>query len=307
MTPYLASRAVLGEQRDRFDEIMAKLRKAVADTTPKYSGDQQLDVTGFTVARLIDAARSWGHAERMAKAKSIYSTLELYRAANDVVHTLAEDRRSDASLVDYLAYSDAALSEYLATGDVASLDNGKEVLRRGLYLFRGRRLGEFKMSNTDPGIPTLGDEAPEVVDDVEESCTAQLIRLCQTYSRLFLDSDARAVKELSDAANSATNLFAPIVGEMGPIVSGYYCATARVRDSAFVVVVGLDSVATANSLASRLAARVVAPAVGPIRPDLQQRGAGVYIVRDGSIEGPMRPDAAVVKLGSCLQLGLGRP
>jgi hypothetical protein len=58
------------------------------------------------------------------------------------------------------------------------------------------------------------------------------------------------------------------------------------------IVVGPDALAVANQLAQLAPDSVVAPAFGEIRPVLQKRGPGIYVIEHSAAKGPLSIEEA---------------
>lgn len=285
MTPMLAQIDTPLKDTSRFQAVVGVLSKG--RPRPKFAGLADLDVGGFATARMMESARLLGDHERLLKSEGLFERLDAFRSLNDVIHSQAPGARPSAYLGDYLAYADGALQYFLATGDIPTLQNGVAVLRRGLFLYGGSIGGLYRLSQPalTPNAPKDA-ASPEIVDNVRESCTAQVIRLGSEYGRLLGASGA----DLTRASNDAVVRFAPICPSLGQYAAGFYCAAAEVQDAAYAVTVGPDAMALASRLAHLAPGRLVAPAFGPVKAPGE--GAGVYVIRALSVQGPMTPERA---------------
>jgi len=291
------------EPSSRVGEVIAKLR-ASRKGTASFAGRRQLDIHGYVTARLLECARLWNDPARLMRADDLYSRLDWFLAGDDVKHTLESGIPDTPFLGDYLAYADATLQHFLAFGRVDSLRKGVRVLKRAMVLFESETPGVWRTAI--PAQSVLGPkdtDVPEVLDFLRESCTAMAIRLCNSYGRLLRDDDAPVDSAQNDgllflqAAQSTVGQNSAVARTIGIEGAGLYCATLRVRDDRHAFVVGPSSVAIAQRLARRVSHRLVAPALGPVRPVLQDSKPGIYVVLNGKVEGPMSEAQAVDILG----------
>ena len=136
-------------------------------------------------------------------------------------------------------------------------------------------------------------EAPEVLDFVRESCTAQAIRLCRDYGRLLGKNGASMLQ----AAQSTAGQCSAMAGNFGSEGAGLSCATRGLTQDAFVIVTGKGAVDRAQRLFRRFPDQLVAPAAGPIRADLPAIIPGIFIIRGGGdTAGPFTEGEAVEAL-----------
>lgn len=275
-------------------EVIRKLRDSIKRPA-KFAGEGRLDVNGTCAARLIECARMWGDQSRLDKALALSDRLDRFRAADDVTHL--ESGSDYAYLGDYLAYADAKLQDFLASGRGKSLDDGVAVLRRALVVFKGEGPDLFDLGNSAPLAPPI----PELLDNAGESSTAQLIRLLDQYGRL-LKGDPRS-RGFMRLAYTEASKFAKIAEGAGIYASAFQCASLRLTNEMHAFTVGDDAVDMANDLYRSVPVQLVAPAVGPVRPDMQSMRPGIYLVRESRIEGPLSVSDAARRLGSRLSLG----
>ncbi|HTQ08972.1 MAG TPA: DUF255 domain-containing protein [Fimbriimonadaceae bacterium] len=288
MTPMVADSSLIAKNPKRYQDDLAILH--AHRPAPKFAGHSQLDAGGFATARMLRVARILGDSRRLAEAGALFAKLDRFRILDDVVHSTAYGVRTHSYLGDYLAYADAALQEFLATGDQTAFENGLAVLRRAIELYEGTRKGIFRLSPPPGKNAPQEMDVPEIVDNVRESCTAQIIRLCNGYGRLLGDrGDA-----LRTVAADTIVRFAGIAPRLGQYAGGYFCAALEMQDSTYAISVGPNAVAVASALARLAPTRLVAPAVGPVwRPGNEP---GIYVVRSGIATGPMSPAQAAADL-----------
>lgn len=284
MVPLLRSTRTL-KDLTRLERVLTTLRVA-AGPLPERTSAGFTDVTGFCVARLIEAARMLGDRNRIDLAVSLFDWVEVNRNGATLLHSQESGLRS-AYVGDYLAYADAALQHYLATGRQTSIQSGREVLLKALELFNSGQ-GAVLWMRDKPAAP-LPDRlaVPEIADSAAESCTAYALRLCHDYERVF-PSEAG----LRRFANSATGAFGAQAKVLGPRGAGYFLAAQGAFDDSFFVCVGPDAQSFSDRLAEIQPWRMCLAAFGDIRVDLQRMGNGVYLARGESIQGPMSLVAA---------------
>jgi len=288
MTPMLASPTLISGNPKRFAAALEKMR--ANRPAPRFAGYAQLDVGGYAAARMLRVARILGDKKRSAEAEGLFDKLDDFRSLDDVVHSRAPEARSHAYLGDYLAYADGALQYFLATGNSAVLWNGVAVLRRGLLLYGGPVKGVYGLSEPPKKLAPQDTAVPEIVDNVRESCTAQVIRLCNDYGRLLGDRG----EDLRTVAGDTFFRFAPLAAGLGQYASGYYSAALGMETSTYAVATGPNAVELASQLARRVPFSLVAPAVGPVRPPGKE--PGLYIVHADSVQGPIKLDSATAAL-----------
>jgi uncharacterized protein YyaL (SSP411 family) len=299
MAPYFSSLA----EPNNADEILAILKKDAAPT--RFTEGEFMDVNGTVAARLMETGRAMHDSKMVEFGSVLFSRLDALRVADQVPHDLEVSARAPATLGDYLAYSDAALQDYLTSGRVVSLVNGLTVLQRALVTYAGPNPGEFRV-----GLPPSSDLIPsesvtsQVVDDLGESASAKVMRLCTAYGRLLLgdNSDANAGLILLRTAVATSQLVCEPAGELGVSAAGFACDSAILADDEYAIAVGPQGQQLADQLYALRPMRFVAAAFGPVRPDLRDKTPGIYIVRQGVPAGPFTLDEAAGKLLPALQL-----
>lgn len=253
------------------------------------------------VARAIQTARILGERDRVKTAVGWLEAMEDLRSGDDVMRRLDDPFPKLGYLGDYLAYADARLQDYLATGRVRSLELGLNVMRKARSRFADARPGVWRLTSSDDPSPLRDVDVPEIVDNLRESCTARVIRLSLAYGRLLGDSDEGL--RMRNDAHAAVNLFGAMALEGGPSTAGYFCAAAEAIDEAHAIAIGPKAQALADEMARRVPTRLVAPAFGMVRQDLQSRKPGIYVIRGKPI-GPLTVEKAAAILSPRLDLGL---
>ncbi len=298
MVPYLVSRKSLDPKLDQVVNILRRTNRVEV----RLAGPGRIDVNGHVAACMLRAASLWNDPMRLREAQALVERLDQFRFGDKVYPSRAAMTTQDEYLGDPLAYADAQLADFLTSGRAVSLENGLSVLRAALKQYAGPVLGEYDVRLRPAGDNgPVNTSVPEVIDIARESCTAQVIRLCQSYGRL-LEPSPEGVRLETEAAASM-NLFASLLGNLGPDVASYYVASASVMDDGHAFCVGPNAVQQAIELSRRAPYRLVAPALGPVRTDLQRRPAGVYIVRNRKVTGPMSVADAVNALPVALDVG----
>jgi len=287
-------------QKRPAQHALNRLRAFVSEVQLHYAGSELMNVNGHVAARLMAAARLMGDRVRLQQAGALFDRLEAFRAADDVTHTLDRRRSGEPFLGDYAAFADAALQDYLGSGRARSLDTGLAVLKRAVFLF-DLGDGTFGLGFKQPH--TLGPQIfpkPGLGDDVSESCSARMIRLLNAYGRLFPEAEAPCAdgisRRLSDLARAGVGHFADVAPRLGVASGGYFRAALELYEDTYALAVGPDAQRLSDELLQRVPARFVAAAYGAVRPDVQKRPPGVYVVSGKAIEGPLTPAAAAARL-----------
>lgn len=292
--------SLLADRREQVDAYLKRLRAIPRGEEPPYGGEQQMDVAGTVAARMLEAGRVMGDDLRMTRAAILSDSLRSMRAGqNEVVHSLRSGGTSYRGLRDYLGFADAMLAEHLCFGRSPSLQEGFEVLKRGVKLFSEGYPGglvDAKWEESGPGPQDA--PSPGLTDDLGESTVAQAIRLCNAYGTLNLamNLDAASASDpvnLKQVAMDIVGRFAPVANQMGNRVSAYFCSALEVERDVAVIVTGPGAVDRANTLARRLPATLVAPATDALRPMLARRPPGNYVIKRGSFIGPLTEDETV--------------
>lgn len=308
----LSDPAVVVEQAGTFVRVVGKLREHQR-YRPQFIGRRYVSVHAYVVARLLATARILGDEELIVRLNWAVERAERFRAGDDISHAINRPDVPPPYLGDYLAYSDLALQDFLTHGSVAAYERGLRVLTRAMTLFESDVSGIWYAGLGD--VPQPGPEGirvPEILDGDRESLTASMIRLMNNYGRLLRNEDAvpgdpniARAQALCQAASASVSRFGRLSDQISAQASGFFAAAAGVLDDAHVVAVGADAIADANALARRLPSRLVAPAVGLVRPDIQRQSPGYYIVDRDVVEGPLTADQVVARLPNRLRLDAG--
>ncbi len=303
MVPRLVDPDDYERDPEPYRRMLDRLRELKENVDLVYGGLRLADVNGTVSARLAQVARLFGDAERARQASDLFDRLSAFRSGvAEIAHSDRNGLTQKRWLGDYVGYADAAFQDYLATGRLASIRLGRAVLKRALELFEMDSPGLFACELTtelEPGPPDL--RGPQIADDTQESPAATLIRVLFAYSclyrslgaqedlatdgRYFLDTATRALRKLSTAAL-----------RMGVRGAGFFAAASMVLEDRCAIVVGPDALTVANRLAQLAPDSIVAPAFGEIRPVLQKRGPGIYVIEHSVAKGPLSIDEAAARL-----------
>lgn len=266
------------------EQTLAKLRDAKKDVPRALNQGRYLDVNGFVCARLLSIARLTGDIGLRQKAMALADALEPFRAGDDVLHSLDADRERRGTLGDYVAYAEALLEVFRTTGDATRLDGGLQVLKRAHFLFATDAPGLWNTTIPNAQKPWAANSvAPDVFDFEVESLGARTIRVCRAYGELF-----PAEQELRMEAQGALDRIGALVPELGPPAAGLMTVqTEAFRHGKTVFAVGPAALEQVAILSRKFPFRLVAPAAGSVRQDLQKKGAGIYIVSYDSVNGPL--------------------
>jgi uncharacterized protein YyaL (SSP411 family) len=298
MVPSYVSRDVLRDPE--LPQILTKLRGAETQQT-FLAGAGLLDVSGYTAAELLRCARLWGDSARGNSVLDTVDAMESFRSGGDVVHQ--KDAVDPGTyLGDYTAYCEAELQDYLFTGRSDKFENGLKVLLRGLDVFGYASEGEFYVTakSDDEFLPERIN-VPDLADDPTESTTAQMIQLCVDYGRLLPAGDVK--RRLLSLANEAGVRYSQLEAAMSPKLAGYYLSAAAVVDPQCAIAVGPKAQELADELYRLRPARLVAAAFGAVRPDLQRKKPGIYVVNGGIVAGPYTVQEAARVMPPTLQVG----
>lgn len=280
----------------RFDPLIAKLRESRKTHPAPYSRALYAHVNFGVVASAFRAARIWNDPERIARAENLLARLEPFLSGRDVTHRMHQQVGDRPVLPDYLNAVEAFVEHYLATGRVDSLERGLKILQRAKMLFAEGDHWYLSVSRAGDLEP-VDTRVPELIDTPTEATSARVIRLLSKMGRLFRGGpQGHLASQYTDEALLMAARYGAIVGELGVGTAGMLVATSWVLDERHAIVVGDDAVAQARELSGRVPMRLVAPAFGDVRVDLQARGAGIYIVDGLDAEGPMTLEEAIQRL-----------
>ncbi len=281
MVPHLNRWSVVGDPK--FDLITKKLALAFRPDAP-FKNPNLVAVNGVVIARMLESARWLDDPARLAQAQNLSESLQPALYGGELVRRTSPPA-PDANLSTYLAFADMCLADYLTSGRVVSLDNGAKVLESAFDRFGKSCPGLLTMSPLGEDALGMPDsDVPEVLDNLSEASVAESIRLAHNYGRLLWDTKfgKTMVRRAYEANAYVAGLgIAPI-----PRVAGYYAAAAQLMDDGYVITVGAEAMSLANTLALRWPNRLVAPAFGPVRRDLQRRPAGIYVIHGAQTLGP---------------------
>jgi uncharacterized protein YyaL (SSP411 family) len=294
MVPYFENSPRIMVGWPHAQRIMRRMN-GVSEQDPLVTPDSA-EAHCHSAARLLQTARLWRSDARTALALVFGRAAERFRVSGEVRPRTNAPMASDY-IGDWLGYSDACLQRYLLTGSSAALEAGKAVLEKALVKFEGEVTGEYLVSK-DPGSGLAPHYAsvPEVADNLQESCTARVIRLCDAYGRLY--GGWPAGEQLRRRALEAVDRYSVSLADAGPSAAGYFCAAWDAHEPETVFAAGPQAVSMANELFRLVPNRLIAPAIGPVRRDLQNKKPGVYIATNRGVEGPLTVADAFHRLQS---------
>ena len=310
MTPFPVSLADFTRDSQTLERITRILESATGPPE-KFAGLGLLATEGYTAARMVQTARIWRDPVRLNLALDRVDSLSQFEYEYSFVVPNLYSVTDQPVLPDYLAYADAEIEEYFATGRVVSFEKGLARLQRAFDTFSTSDSGSYRMG---PAIGSPRDvpgiDVPEIADNTDESCTAQIIRLCFEYGRLLGNTDRG--RKLQKAAFEAVDRFTGVTGNaygfhddgsfksvgksFSATAGGYYAEAMLAQDDRYAIAVGPKAQSLADELFAKVPTRIVAPAFGSVRPDLQKRPPGVYLLSGTSVAGPFTVAEAAERL-----------
>ncbi len=295
MVPRIRSPEVVSGDRARFQVARAWLRR-IADSKrmPGLAGAGVADANLTVAAHAFAVARLWGDPERLATVGELWDRLGVLESGGDIARGMRLTEPGSPYLGDYLAFADAALQDFLATGRVLSLERGLRVMLRARELFQTDQPGSWAL--TTQAATVLPDaRAPELVDNIGESCSAKTMRLTFAYGRLLRGGGPLApmAAVLNQDAAAVLARFSTLAATLGPDAAGFAVAALGLLDDRHAVVVGPGCVERAARVYRRVPFRLVAPCLGPVRPDLSKAKPGIYVIEGTKVNGPLNEEQAV--------------
>lgn len=235
MIPSLLSRRTILQDREKLIEMLGRMQDDSQQAERSFGRNDYANVNGYVRARMIEAALLLGDGRRILSARSLFVAMRKFRVGpDDVVHSLAGDRGSSACLADYLGYADAALQESLASGDPTSAKDGLIILNRALFRFYSQIEGVYFDGMIDADDPWPSDIlTPDFCDDMGESSSAALARLCVQYSRYARVAgigDKGDPERLHRIARQIVDHAEPLMGALRMLGSGLACAANMLEE-----------------------------------------------------------------------------
>jgi uncharacterized protein YyaL (SSP411 family) len=300
MCPFPVTLDTLTSDQPTFNRIVAQL-KAATEAPTKVAGLGQCDTSAYTAARMLETARIWRDPASLTFALDATDSIRLFADGDTLVTPDLFGVTTQPLLPDYLSFADAELEEYLATGRVVSFQRGLSRLSRALETFSTDISGVYRMGSSPSETPPIQDaEAPEIADNVHRSCTSQIIRLCFEYGRLL--GDKPLGKALQRRAFETISRFGEVTSSYSPTAGGYFASSLISQDDRYAIAVGPHAQELSDELFAQVPTRLVAPAFGKVRQDLQKRAPGIYIVRGPQVRGPFTLQQAVAHLPATYSL-----
>jgi|GEM_PF-4986125 len=278
--------------RNRYEDFFSRIKAILGIHQPMKGGaDLVSNIAGIS-ARLTETARILGDETRLHAALDLYPRVESYIAGTDgVVHTLQATPDAIAFLGDYTAMVDAQLQNFLATGNINSLESGRLILIRAKSIFGSSTdgvLGSIPPERTEP--ETKWVALPNVVDGSQGSLIGAYARLSQAYSLILRDT--KSGLELRGNALTTMSRYAPLTKKLQFRIGALAHAMVQITNDQAVFVVGSGAEKTALRLSIGAGEKLVVPAIGNVRVDLQKRGPGIWICSHEKISGPYSERAA---------------
>lgn len=295
--------ATASANMQEFADVLAKLRPVKRGKVRTYGSEQQADVSGVAVARMLRAARAFGDEKMAQRANELQANLGSLVVGNSVLHSLRILNEGHATLKDSLAMADSYLEQYLLAGSLASLRTGALILANAMSEFGGPRAGVLlNWRPRDPENWPVDIGVAGLVDSFGESSVSMAIRLSNNYGTILGgieldDVPSELAGQLKEFARTSIRVFGAPATRIGWNAAGYFCSSWRVARSPMVLVKGVTAISTANGLAPRLAHRFVGPLIGQLRPEWAAKADGCYILRDGAVTGPLSPDEVMAMEG----------
>jgi uncharacterized protein YyaL (SSP411 family) len=297
MVPFFPNpAAVFSPEAATAREVIQKYRK----DQPLIRAENRIaSVEGYVLARLIDSNRVLGDRDRLSLALRRVDSLRDFFLNGEILKVISDDKVPPPALKSYLGLADAYLSSFLADGRVTDLQQGESILRVALQRYATGRSGVYRATGESPEFKftVVDSDVPDIADGNIEASATQLMRLSQDYGRVLGDAG------LMDVARSIRSRFAGLAGQVGPSSASFFAVAAGMQDDGYFVTVGNDATDVAMSVLCQSPFRLVVPAVGPVRRDLQAKGRGVYVVAGGRTIGPFSVSEAVTRLPVTFNVG----
>jgi uncharacterized protein YyaL (SSP411 family) len=281
----------------RLENLLDKIREGTKDLKRNFVSDGYSEVQGLVSARLLTISRLLNDPEITRQCETLADDSLKYLTNKGISHHRS-NRSMSPQLGDHLAIADAFLQDFLTFGSVPSLVRSVRIMEQIPSIFdQGGWLGI--VPTNDVLGAQWGIREPEVVDNFQESCAARYVRLGLTLSRLLIgqpDGSTVSGVEIGASALSQLATLKLAAGRAGLGAAGFQICAQSVKDDLHAIVVGTNALTVAAQLERRAPWRLVAPAIGPVRPDLQQRPPGIYLVHLGIEVGPVTMQEALKKL-----------
>lgn len=285
----------------KFVDIIGKLRESRTKSPPKLTRRPTAMTNFKVVTALLRCARIWDDPERIRLAKELHAKLDIFRGIDDVTHFISSDLGSKPLLTEYLACSEASIEMYLLTGIRDELDTAVKVWSRARELFKDDNSALWfhaLPSDDDSSIQDI--KVPELVDNITESSTAQLIRVGYLLSVLTGEALNPAESTFHSLADSLAviRLFGAISSQLSFNAAGFMLESLSVQDARSILVQGPDSLKVVRRLSAKYPTRLVAPVDKLRMPNLKN---GIYILQGGTLSGPLTESELGGKLSAFLR------
>jgi len=293
-------------------KLLGKLRTLGQANEVTYGEVDQLDVTAFSLARILETCRLLELPEEEATAFRFIDNLGPFEVmSGDVIHSLRQGNGDYAELGDYLCYADLMLQYYRATGWDDALRRGSMRLVRALDRFADTHSGVLLDAvSPDKALWPKSYPRPSVLDTFRESNSAMAIRLCTQYSQVLKSLEKsplgdKQISVLTRFASDSVDRFQPVMENylssleverrkdaslpidrlpgLGIDGAGLMVASIDERTGYGWIVVGPTAIADAKVLERVSPESFVVPVALPRREGYSDLASGVYGISDGKV------------------------
>lgn len=286
LIPYAREAQMIVESPERTNESLGQIRSTSPANVLERGTEFTMPVGAGVINCLIKTAVALDDPSRLAQALDLRFALDpLVVSKSDVIHSQVKEGLPQRYLSDYLAFSELCLTLYTVTGEPEHLSHGKLVLNRALELFMVSGLPyENLMQNY--GTSPLPFRMPPIVDQFAPSSAALLLELLTRYGQIYKDD------KMAEMVTKLSERLSPVANGMPRGVASFFLASIQARDGRIMFTTGRDAVGLARRLAFRDPGLAVVPLSGSLRPDIQAKGNGVFLVQHSQVLGPLKIDEA---------------
>lgn len=171
---------------ERGAAILSKVSKLKGPVRAEsFGGKGQLNVSAYSLARLMEFARFTRDKERAKQVLALAPAIDKFRIGDILYHSFEGGNQSEATLNDYLSYSEFCYQRYCLTGSLSHLEDGLKALRRALFLFSSDTSGLYLEGRWPfPGSKFEVSEGLSLTDELGQSSASLAIRLTRKYGAL---------------------------------------------------------------------------------------------------------------------------
>ena len=286
LIPYAREAQMIVDSPDRTNESLNQIRSTSPSNVLERGTEFTMALGASVISNLVKTAVTLNDPARLDQAMELRFALDpLVVSKSDVVHSQVKEGLPQRFLSDYLAFSDLCLTLYSATGDVEHLTRGKLILNRAIELFMVSGVPyENLMQNY--GTSPQPFRMPPLIDRFGQSSASSLLELLARYGQIYNDD------RMNGLAAKLSERFSPVANGMPRGVAGFFLASIQTRDGRVMFTTGQDAVGLARRLAFRDPGLAVLPLSGALRPDIQSKGSGVFLVQHSQVLGPLKLEEA---------------